>query len=127
LRPEDIVEVFRSNDRRDLHIGARFMLDPQYSFRDLAFLVADDPETTQPHRFLVFCNSTEDTEEGCIRFAAMWPEQYRSRFAWFHSDMSAEYRATTLERFRKGELWGLFCTDAFGMVCLLHLVRSLPR
>lgn len=40
---------------------------------------------------------------------------------WFHSGMSEEFKAETIDKFIKGDIWGLCCTDAAGMV-LSYLV-----
>jgi superfamily II DNA helicase RecQ len=117
LRESETVEILRSNDRADLHIAARFMQHPAYTFKDLAFLIPDPATTTAlPPCFLVFCSSQETTEEACLTLEAMAPFM-KGKIAWFHSDMTPECRAEMLDKLRSHELWGLFCTDAFGLVC----------
>jgi superfamily II DNA helicase RecQ len=119
LRPEHTEEIYRSNDRPNLHIGARFMQHPAYSYRDLQFLFPSPEYNVR--RFLVFFNSTGEAEEACLAMRAMLPEHLKNKIAWFHSDMSPEYRQTMIEKLRNGEIWGLFATDAFGMVLCTHV------
>jgi superfamily II DNA helicase RecQ len=114
----DTVEIFRSNDRSDLHIGTRFIEHPAYSFRDLMFLVPKEGDNVEadPPCFLVFCGSQETTEEACLVLKYLAPIM-KGKIAWFHSDMTPEYRAEMLDKLEKHEIWGLFCTGAFGLVC----------
>ena len=46
---------------------------------------------------------------------------------WFHSGMSMQYKEETMEKLQKGEIWGIVCTDAAGMVCSLTFYLNSKR
>uniref|UniRef100_A0A0W0EWR5 Putative cytochrome P450 n=1 Tax=Moniliophthora roreri TaxID=221103 RepID=A0A0W0EWR5_MONRR len=87
------------------------------SYRDLAFLIPDNYQAseTPPPKFLVFFDNIKATE-GATRFLqTRLSPQHSDKVKWFHATMTPAYRENTFDNFRKGKLFELIVTDAFGM------------
>ena len=67
----------------------------------------------------MFFDNLKEAEEACKSFCARLPEGsgLRDKVRYFHSTMSTNYREGNFMAMQNGEIWILFCTDAFGMVC----------
>jgi hypothetical protein len=39
------------------------------------------------------------------------------KIVWFNADMLAEFCEVESMKLKVGDVWGLCCTDSFGMVC----------
>jgi len=52
----------------------------------------------------------------CNRLRLDLPGHLWEKVIWFHSGMTMEFRVDAMEKLKKGELWGICCTDAAGMV-----------
>lgn len=50
--------------------------------------------------------------------------EHQDKIIWFHSGMSKEFKEVAMEKLRKGEIWGIVCTNAAGMVSLVFLPRG---
>ncbi|KAJ3555014.1 hypothetical protein NP233_g12306 [Leucocoprinus birnbaumii] len=114
---DNTVEILCSNDRPDISLVVRELAHPANSFRDLSFLVPYNWKEGQPEprKFLIFFDDTKEAEDAAKHLRRRLKKKYHKKIRWFHSTMSQEYRERTLERYRRGELFGLCCTDAFGM------------
>lgn len=113
--------IARSNDRPNLHYVVRRMQYSVRSCQDLEFLVQEGLESsdTWPTRFLVYCNSRDETMQ-CAEFLRhRVAREMQWRIPWVHSGMSDLHRESMVGLFSKGELLGVVCTDALGMVCKL--------
>jgi len=54
------------------------------------------------------------------------PPELVNNLLWFHSGMSMRFWIETIKKLHSHEIWGIFCTDAAGMVCRIQLLPSLP-
>lgn len=93
---------------------------PANSFRDLDFLIPDcfregDPAVPP---FLVSFDNTKEAEKSVTYLRTRLPTSLSEKVCWFHSTMTQQYREDKVEAMREGSVWGLCCTDAFGMVSL---------
>jgi superfamily II DNA/RNA helicase len=95
------------------------------SYRDLNFLLPNAFKSGRPPSFLVFFDCITEAEVATQKYCEQLPEVFQNKVAWFHSHMSADYRAEKTEMLRTGELWGAFVTDAFGMVCFVYHIQKL--
>jgi ATP-dependent DNA helicase RecQ len=109
--------IIRSNDRPDLRLYARQLVFPANSYQDLRFLIPEHlKEGDAPLKFLVFFDRTKDTEAACRFVRTLLPENERGKLKYFHATMTGEYREKTLDGLQDSDVWGIFCTDACGMV-----------
>jgi superfamily II DNA/RNA helicase len=44
------------------------------------------------------------------------PPHLKEKVVWFHSGMSPEFCEEVIRKLQTGEIWGIMCTDAAGMV-----------
>ncbi|KAG2754120.1 P-loop containing nucleoside triphosphate hydrolase protein, partial [Suillus brevipes Sb2] len=107
-------EARRTNDRPNIHLMVIEMLDPLNSMHDLKRVLKFDGDSPPP-KFMVFCNERKETERLCEFARSEAPSSMANKLVWFHSGMSANFRAEMIENLRQGEIWGIFCTDAAGM------------
>ncbi|KAF9471648.1 hypothetical protein BDN70DRAFT_887875 [Pholiota conissans] len=106
-----------SNDRPDIRLMSRPLALPANSFRDLAFLIPDgfrEGDLPIPP-FLVFFDNTKEAEKAVTYLRTRLPDSLSKKVLWFHSTMTQQYREEQVEAMRQGSVWGLCCTDAFGM------------
>lgn len=90
----------------------------QYSIKSMLDLerVLKLDGVNPPPKFMLFVNQRKESEE-IVGF--QWddlPPGFRDKVVWFHSGMSSQFRDDAIRRLRDGELWGIICTDAAGMV-----------
>jgi superfamily II DNA helicase RecQ len=123
LRKNETVKVLCSNDRPEIRLMVCPLVYLAGSYKDLEFLIPFNwnEGMDEPEKFLVFFDNTKEAERATKHMRSRLRREFHSRIEWFHSTMSQEFREQTAGKLRRGELWGLFCTDAFGMV------RSDPR
>lgn len=91
------------------------MLDPLTSCHNLVRVLRFDGDPPPP-TFMVFCNDRKETERLCLYARSLAPAHFVNKLLWFHSGMSTRFRTDTIEKLRTHEIWGIFCTDAAGMV-----------
>ena len=125
LQSHTIEYVRLSNDRPNIHL---MVTEMQHSFsskqdldRFIKFDHANPPGDTPscPPKFMIFTNKRKEAENVAKKFWRDLPEELHYMVVWFHSGMSTQYKEETMEKLRKGEIWGIVCTDAAGMVCSL--------
>ncbi|KAI0331424.1 P-loop containing nucleoside triphosphate hydrolase protein, partial [Cubamyces sp. BRFM 1775] len=116
LRRDRIRTLQRSNDRPNVYITVQKIAHSLTSFKDLDFLVPDnwEPGTRIP-RFLVFFDNIEESVKAANVLHRRVPPAYRKNIVWFNSDNTPEFREYTTTGFQNHHLYGLYCTDAFGM------------
>lgn len=120
LRPTETEVIRRTNDRPNIEINVREMKHSAKSFQDLDFLIPSDlSEDSPPPKFLVFFDNMKESEAAIGHLRSRLPAALRHKITWFHSTMSPEFRKEKYEALRRGEIWGLCVTDAFGMVSTL--------
>lgn len=111
-------KVLCSNDRPDIRLSVRQLAYPASSYNDLNFLIPFNwnEEMHVPSKFLVFFDNIKEVQMAIKHMRSRLNRRYHDRIDWFHSTMTQSYQEKAVERLRSGEVWGLFCTDAFGMV-----------
>ncbi|KIJ96062.1 hypothetical protein K443DRAFT_10882 [Laccaria amethystina LaAM-08-1] len=116
LRLDKTEQILRSNDRPEISLMVRSLVSPANSFQDLAFLIPDgfkDGDTIEP--FLVFFDGKKEAENACKALRKRLPLANQQKIKWLHADLTQEEREILYEEMKTGEVFGLFCTDAFGM------------
>ncbi|KAJ6467054.1 P-loop containing nucleoside triphosphate hydrolase protein [Mycena vitilis] len=96
----NVTIIRQSNDRPNIHLTVREM---KYSM------------TWPPPKFLIFFDSIADSIEAAKFLRGRLPLAYRHKIKWFNSEMSTEFKETESAGLKTGQLWGLSCTDSFGM------------
>lgn len=117
---KDLFIVHRSNRRTNVAIVVREIKSSLISFDDLDFLVQDWASGgPPPPRFLILFDSISECVKATSKLRFRLLDEDKDKIMWHHSDMSPEYRAETLEAFRRHEIVGFCATDTLGMV-LIH-------
>jgi len=119
--------IKRSNDRPNVHLLIHEFQYPMSSFLDLAFLVLDNSGPDwKPLKFLIFFDDISDSVAAVNFLNSRLPPplQNKLRFVWFNADMTPEFHEQYTEYLRASDgVFGLCCTDSFGMV-VLHVNHS---
>ncbi|KAH7904694.1 P-loop containing nucleoside triphosphate hydrolase protein [Hygrophoropsis aurantiaca] len=113
-RENQTIEIRCSNDRPNIHLAVLEMLDPINTFHDLTRVLKLDGNPPPP-KFMVFTNDRKEAERICNQARSIAPRESREKLIWFHSGMSSTFRQEMMRKLQKGEIWGIFCTDAAGM------------
>lgn len=123
LRRDRLLIFQRSNDRPNVYLTVRKIRHALSSFRDLEFLV---PENWKPGikipRFVVFFDNIEESIKAAEVVRQRLPPEYRERIVWFNADNTPRFRERVTADFLNHKMFGLFCTDAFGMVCTVDFI-----
>src|SRR5258707_11034574 len=121
--PLDTPTYHHSNDQPNIHLCVCPMKYSIQSCHDLAFLVPLGPTTDDLEwfrqnipQFLVYCNSQPDSEKTALYLRNHLPVHACHCIVWYHSGMSDQFRKQIIEAYEAGEILGLCCTDACGMV-----------
>lgn len=113
--------LHRSNDRRNIRLAVRPIKHTQTSYYDLAYLVPLKSTDANPLRkFLAYFNNRTEAEDAVKELWKRVDHCLRSRIVWFHSGMTERFKKRCIKRMADGELWGMCCTDAAGMVSENH-------
>lgn len=120
MNSKSTAEILCSNDRPEIGLMVRELVYPSSSYNDLSFLIPYNWQNTmtKPKKFLVFFDDIKEAKAATKYFRRQLLKKFRSKIAWFHSTMSQEYRDEKVKEFREGKVWGMFCTDAFGLVSI---------
>ncbi|KIK77846.1 hypothetical protein PAXRUDRAFT_165593, partial [Paxillus rubicundulus Ve08.2h10] len=122
MRSNRLVKVIWSNDRPNIHIVVTRIENSLKSMQDLDHIL--NFESGQPPTpFMVFVNGRDEAERLAKYVRRKVLQHSQDKFVWFHSGMSTVFCLAMIEKLRKGELWGVFCTDAAGMGLDLHEIR----
>ena len=118
MRKETTSFFRRSNDRPNINLCVRRIKYPLSSFKDLLFLVPDfeGDSISAPKKFLVFFDSITEAVDAAHTLRDRLPVELHKKIPWLHSEMSPAFRTETTQKLADGEIWGLCCTDSFGMV-----------
>ncbi|KAH9009777.1 P-loop containing nucleoside triphosphate hydrolase protein [Lactarius pseudohatsudake] len=117
MRPERTKEIRLTNDRPNIHLVTLEMLDPLNLCHDILRIFQFNGDPPLP-LFMVFCNSRKETEHLCHFARSHAPAEFRDKLVWYHSGMSARFRVDYIEKLCLREIWGVFCMDTAGMVCI---------
>jgi superfamily II DNA helicase RecQ len=114
MRPENTLTIHRSNNHPNIHFMVEEMQYSAKSMKDLERILRLDKQS--PPKFMVFVNNRKESEKLVENEWDNLPPNLRDKVAWFHSGMSQQFREETVEKLRSGDIWGIICTDAAGMV-----------
>ncbi|KXN91906.1 ATP-dependent DNA helicase Q-like 4A [Leucoagaricus sp. SymC.cos] len=118
LHDDSTEYILYSNNRPDIDLMVHALAAPATSYHDLNFLIPDGmtDESPPPPKFLVFVDNTMETKKVVDHlWTRLRTKTLRNRVLWFNSTMTRQFREETIAAFRTGEVFGLCCTDAFGM------------
>jgi superfamily II DNA helicase RecQ len=115
LHPEKTTIIHRSNDRPNISFVVEKMQYSAKSMLDIEHVLQLNRETP-PKKFMVFVNKRRKSEVLTKKEWDNLPPYLKEKIVWFHSGMSPEFRADMIRRLQMGEIWGIMCTDAAGMV-----------
>lgn len=115
MRRENVTKIRLSNDRPNIHL---VVIEMQYSTKSMHDIkhVLRLEKGFRPPKFMIFCNSRRETQRVAMFLRGQLSSDFQEKIVWFHSGMTSEFRASALDKLRKGEVWGVCCTDAAGMV-----------
>lgn len=126
MNTDKTVFIRRSNDRPNVYITVRRIRHSLKSFRDLDFLIPKKPGDRMP-KFLVFFDNIADSIAALKALRSRLPAELKDKIVWFNSDMTPRFREFATGEYKSGHIFGLYCTDSFGMVSVVHcLVFSAP-
>jgi superfamily II DNA helicase RecQ len=124
---EGTIEYVRlSNDRPNIHYAVEDMRFSTKSMLDLDRVFKIDPSIPPP-KFMIFTNKRKECEQVAKKYQDELPPEHWDKIIWFHSGMSKEFKEAAMEKLRKGEIWGIVCTNAAGMVSLVFLPSGSVR
>ncbi|KAF5319256.1 hypothetical protein D9619_008322 [Psilocybe cf. subviscida] len=116
----------RSNNSPEIALTIHAMEYAIHTYQDLDFMV---PEKYSPplegrlQPFFIFCNTTKECEGAIKRLRLRLPQPLRHKIKWFHSTLTPMERDKILLQLIEGKIWGICCTDAFGMGMDLSGIR----
>lgn len=70
---------------------------------------------------MIFCNSRQDSQRMAEYLHSQLHPELQHQIVWFHYGITQEFRTDMMEKLHGGELWGMCCMDAAGMVSSLRL------
>lgn len=114
------VEIHRrSNDRPNVYLTVRKIQHALGSFQDLVDVLLGKGWKRGdglPFKSLTFFDNIEESIQAADVLRKHFPPEDRFKLLCFNSDVTATLREAATNEFRDGKLWGLYCTDSFGMV-----------
>jgi superfamily II DNA/RNA helicase len=115
LHPNKTIIMHCSNDRPNISFVVEKM---QYSVKSMLDLqcILQLNGATPPKKFMVFVNKQCESEEMGKKEWFNLPLYLKEKIVWFHSGMSPEFHKDAIQKLQMGEIWGIICTDAAGMV-----------
>ncbi|XP_006457381.1 hypothetical protein AGABI2DRAFT_50460, partial [Agaricus bisporus var. bisporus H97] len=117
LRDNTTELIIYSNDRPDISLMVQTIVNKINSYCDLDFLIPDgfSVDSLHPPKFLVFFDNTTETREAVLHLRQRMPISRAQEIVWFNSTLSSQGREDILKDYKMSKIWGLCCTDAFGM------------
>ncbi|OJT09442.1 hypothetical protein TRAPUB_13660 [Trametes pubescens] len=113
------VEIHRrSNDRPNVYLTVRKIQYALGSFQDLVDVLLGKGWKRGdglPFKSLTFFDNIEESIQAADVLRKHFPPEDRFKLLCFNSDVTATLREAATNEFKDGELWGLYCTDSFGM------------
>ncbi|KAJ6595501.1 P-loop containing nucleoside triphosphate hydrolase protein, partial [Mycena vulgaris] len=94
VSPKKVEIIRRSNDRANINLVVREMKYAMNSFMDLAFLIPENWQPTDPlpPKFLIFFDSIADSVAAANFLRSRLPLEHRHKIKWFNSEMSSEFK-----------------------------------
>lgn len=112
--PRSRLEIIRrSNDRPNIYLTVRKMRHSARSFGDLDFLI---PDAGRIRKFAAFFGSIEESIQAADILRKKLAPEKQYQIICFNSDVTPTLREEVTEEYKDGKLYGLYCTDSFGMV-----------
>jgi superfamily II DNA helicase RecQ len=112
-----------TNARPNVALSCRPMKHAEKSKADLRFLIPVGATKRQDIDItLVYCNQRVKCEDAVDKLR-LWAKNIgieESCFAFYHARIGEKRKRKLEEKLQNGEIRILVCTDAMGMVCLLH-------
>ncbi|TFK20869.1 P-loop containing nucleoside triphosphate hydrolase protein, partial [Coprinopsis marcescibilis] len=116
MKDSETVIIRRSNDRPNVHITVEEMKFSAASAKDVERILRTHVwSVSPPPSFMVFANARRETERGVESAWENLPDDMRKKIIWFHAGMSDKFWRESIERIRKGEVYGGWFTDCGGM------------
>ncbi|KAI1787586.1 P-loop containing nucleoside triphosphate hydrolase protein [Ganoderma leucocontextum] len=116
MRRDRMELIRRSNDRPNVFLTVQKIRHPLTSFKDLEFLIPENwTPSTRLLKFLVFFDNIEESVKAAEVLQKRLPPEHRDRIVWFNANNSHEFREESTQDYQEGKLFGLYCTDSFGM------------
>ncbi|KAH9914882.1 P-loop containing nucleoside triphosphate hydrolase protein [Epithele typhae] len=116
LRHDRLLTIRRSNDRPNVYLAVRKMKYSLSSYKDLDFLIPDGWRPGVPLRkFIIFFDNIEESIKAVLYLRMRLPATFRDKLKWFNSDNSPEFREEMTAALKDNKIFGLACTDAFGL------------
>lgn len=119
LEADGYVNINIGNDRPNVSLVIRAMEHPMNTYKDLDFLIPEDPEcTTDIPKSFVYSDSVPSGPEIVDHMEATLPKHLQGRglIRPFSAAFSKKYRKAVMKQFKAGIIRILVCTDAAGMV-----------
>lgn len=107
------------NDQQNVQVAVVKILHSPNSFHNINRILYLS-QGIHPPKFMIFCNSRQDSQRMAEYLHGQLHPELHNKIVWFHSGMTQEFRMDMTEKLCGGELWGMCCTDAAGMVSSLH-------
>ncbi len=99
-------------------VCAQWSIQSRLTMISHSLSLMDDVEWVKQNicQFLMYCNSWLEAEKMALFLRSWLPVHAHDRIVWYHSSMSEEFKKETIITYGAGEILGLCCTDACGMV-----------
>ncbi|KAF8327271.1 P-loop containing nucleoside triphosphate hydrolase protein [Cantharellus anzutake] len=118
---KNYVEVKRTNDRFNISLSVWKMRGAFRKYHDLNFLV------TVGGPWMAFFDDRNHTLGAAKYIRSLLGQESKEKVVWFHSTMSADFRASAIQKLKSGTLIGICCTDAAGMGLDLPNIRLIVQ
>ncbi|KAF7793204.1 hypothetical protein EIP86_004313 [Pleurotus ostreatoroseus] len=116
IKRENTHIIRRSNDRPNIYLSVRKIQHPLHSFKDLNFLIPDGWKPgDRIRKFVVFFDNKTESIAAADYLRSRLPLAHRDKILWFNADNTPARRELSTDMLKDGQLYGLTCTDAFGM------------
>ncbi|KAI0829217.1 P-loop containing nucleoside triphosphate hydrolase protein [Trametes gibbosa] len=108
--------LHRSNNHPNVYLIVQKMQHATASFRDLDFLLPPSWKPGDPvPRFLVLLDNIEESIQAVDVLQKRLAPGDQFKLLCFNSDVTPKLRETATAQFKASDIWGLYCTDSFGM------------
>lgn len=116
FEPSKTFHLNLGNDRPNITWNVRKMDGGRQNVEALEFLLPKDRNAKRLERGLVFFDSIDDAMNAWRWFTSQLTPEARARVSLYHSRRGDMSKDDAYDRFCKGDLDVLFCTEAAGMV-----------
>ena len=116
FQKSELVVFHTSCEQPDISILVHPICSPLSSFTNLDFIIQSWKGDGTPLEFLIFFDSISESVEASNYLKSLLPIDLQNKINWFHPEMLNTFKTEELDRFMKGDTWGLCVMDSFGMV-----------